>query len=206
MTDAALPRLLLASTSPRRRELLTQAGITFHLIRPGAGGVDETPLPGEDPADYVDRLARAKARAGHAEALLWGHQPPVLVLGADTTVAVDDEILGKPVDAADARRMLKLLSGRAHRVLTGICLDDGEAQHALVSVSNVTFRALTPAHIEDYVASGEPFDKAGAYGIQGRAACLVKHLEGSYSGIMGLPLCELAELLEHWQQRRSHSP
>jgi septum formation protein len=110
------------------------------------------------------------------------------------------------VDADDARRMLQLLSGRAHRVLTGICLDDGAVQLALVSTSIVTFRTLAPAHIEAYVASGEPFDKAGGYGIQGRAACLVKHIEGSYSGIMGLPLCDLAELLESWQHRRSSLP
>ncbi|MDE3011731.1 MAG: septum formation inhibitor Maf [Pseudomonadota bacterium] len=198
-----MPPLLLASTSPRRRELLAQAGIAFALVPPGAdGGVDETPLAGEDPAAYVARLACAKARAGVGEARRRGIAGPLLVLGADTTVAVDRELLGKPVDEADARRMLRLMSGRSHQVLTGLCLDDGSTPLDCVSISVVTFRSLTTQHIDDYLASREPFDKAGGYGIQGRAALLVKRIEGSYSGVMGLPLCELGELLERYQAPR----
>jgi len=197
VTDAGRPALLLASTSPRRRKLLAQAGLEFAVIAPGAdGGVDETPLPGEAPAAYVERLARAKARAGLLEARRQGHGGALLVLGADTTVAVDAELLGKPVDDQDARRMLRLLSGRSHQVLTGLCLDDGMEARCCVSISSVTFRTLSERDVDDYVASREPFDKAGGYGIQGRAALLVKRLEGSYSGVMGLPLCELGELLE----------
>ncbi len=204
MIEAPHPVLLLASTSPRRRELLTQAGIAFSLVPPGVdGAVDETPLSGEAPAAYVERLARSKARAGLLEAQRRGIGGPLLVLGADTTVAVDDLLLGKPVDDADARRMLRLMSGRSHQVLTGLCLDDGSITQSCVSVSRVTFRTLSEHHIDDYVASREPFDKAGGYGIQGRAALLVKRLEGSYSGVMGLPLCELGELLETCQALRS---
>lgn len=206
MTETVLPRLLLASTSPRRRELLAQAGIDFETIAPGpAGGVDETPLPGEDPAAYVLRLARAKARAGLQEARRQGRGGSLLVLGADTTVEVDGAILGKPVDDADARRMLRLMSGRSHRVLTGLCLDDGRQPLERLNVSMVEFRRLEDSHIDAYVASREPFDKAGGYGIQGRAALLIRRLEGSYSGVMGLPLCELAELLEQWQAGRDRT-
>jgi septum formation protein len=187
--------LLLASTSPRRRELLSQAGFTFQVIPPGSEGVDETPYTGEAPRSYVERLARAKAQAGYAEARRRGIDGRLLVLGADTTVAVGATLLGKPADADQARQMLVLLSGRSHEVLTGLCIHDGHRQLATVSVSRVRFRALSEDDIAEYVASGEPFDKAGGYGIQGRAALMVSHLEGSYSGVMGLPLFEFGALL-----------
>lgn len=193
--DPAAAVLILASTSPRRRELLTQAGLPFLCISPGPdGGVDESAWPQEVVEHYVERLARAKAIAGLGEVRRLG-LPALPVLGADTAVSVDGEILGKPADEAEACAMLRKLSGRAHQVLTGLCLLDGNRAVAAISVSTVHFRVLSEPDILDYVSSGEAFDKAGAYGIQGRAALMVHHLEGSHSGVMGLPLYELGELL-----------
>jgi len=195
--------LVLASTSPRRRELLLQAGFDFTPISPGASGVDETPLVHEPPAEYVMRLAQAKSRAGQDSLLKAGLSPSSLVLGADTTVSVDDLILEKPSDAADAKRMLSLLSGRIHHVYTALCLRLEQREETLLSVSRVHFDHLTEQDISDYIASGEPFDKAGAYGIQGRGAKFIKHLEGSYSGVMGLPLYEFHQLFQRFQHTGS---
>ncbi len=178
--------LTLASRSPRRRELLDQVGIA-HRVR--HVDVDETRLPDEVPAVYVERLARAKAAAGLATA---GHGP---VLGADTVVVLDDAVLGKPVDRADALATLARLSGRRHAVLTAVALAHNDAIACRLSVSQVTFRTLAADEIAAYWATGEPADKAGAYAIQGRAALFVTRLEGSYSGVMGLPLYETGELL-----------
>lgn len=187
-------RLYLASRSPRRRELLHQIGIDFDTLT-GALEVDETPLPGEAPTAYVERVTRAKAAQGLAliqERHLIAHP----VLSADTTLEVDGEIIGKPADSADAARILKRLSGRSHRVITGVAVADRQRCNYVTSVSEVRFRALEADEIRRYVLSGEPMDKAGAYGIQGRAGLFVAHIAGSYSGIMGLPLCETGELLK----------
>lgn len=187
-------RLYLASRSPRRRELLHQIGIDFDTLT-GALEVDETPLPGEAPTAYVERVTRAKAAQGLAliqERHLIAHP----VLSADTTLEVDGEIIGKPADSADAARILKRLSGRSHRVITGVAVADRQRCNYVTSVSEVRFRVLEADEIRRYVLSGEPMDKAGAYGIQGRAGLFVAHIAGSYSGIMGLPLCETGELLK----------
>ncbi|KAF0814788.1 Maf-like protein YhdE [Andreprevotia sp. IGB-42] len=186
MTD-----LYLASASPRRRELLAQTGVTFEIV---GAPVDETPLAVEAPADYVLRLARAKAQAGW-QAARAQDKPALPVLGSDTTVALGTLILGKPVDAADAAAMLRQLSGSTHQVLTGVALCNGDETDAVISISDVTFAALTDAQIDAYVQSGEPMDKAGSYGIQGRGGLFVSHLAGSFTGVMGLPLHETAALL-----------
>jgi septum formation protein len=192
--------IFLASRSPRRRELLGQMGVRFEplLFREGArtdADTDETVLPGEPPDDYVRRVTRMKADAAWKRVLLRRglQRKPALV--ADTTVALGDEILGKPADQADAERMLAKLSGTRHRVLTAVAVAMDDRLELVVSESLVTFGTLTPERIAAYVKSGEPFDKAGAYGIQGRAGAFVARLEGSYSGVMGLPLHETAELL-----------
>ncbi|HVA62157.1 MAG TPA: Maf family protein [Terriglobales bacterium] len=180
----APPRLVLASASPRRRELLEGAGFAVE-VRPAA--VDETPLPGEAAADYVLRLARAKARAVEASGL---------VLGADTVVVVDGDLLGKPADDAEAGAMLARLAGREHQVLTGVCLRDPARgrEAAQVETTRVWFAPLSPQEIADYVASGEPRDKAGAYAIQGRAARFIPRIEGSYANVVGLPIATVWEL------------
>lgn len=193
------PRIYLASQSPRRRELLTQVGIRFDLLlfRGGARSdpeIDESALPGESPDAYVMRVARAKA--AHGAALMRLRQlPPRLVLAADTTLDFEGAIIGKPRDDADAEAILKRLSGRTHRVLTCIAVAHDTEIETRLSVSEVRFRPLDEAEIHRYVASGEPRDKAGAYGIQGRAAALVAEICGSHSGIVGLPLCETVLLL-----------
>ncbi|HMW30890.1 Maf family protein [Plasticicumulans sp.] len=179
--------LRLASTSPRRRELLEQVGIGYTLIR---AEVDETPLPAEPPAAYVERLARAKAEAGLQAAGGEG-----LVLGADTTVVADGLILGKPRDRAEGLALLERLSGREHAVLSAVALATAGRTEARVQVSRVHFRATTAAEREAYWATGEPADKAGGYAVQGRAAVFIERLDGSYSGVMGLPLYETCELL-----------
>ncbi|MDT0619299.1 Maf family protein [Salinisphaera sp. P385] len=190
--DAADQLIGLASQSPRRSALLDQIGIA-HATIPIA--VDERPLPGERPEDYVIRLALAKAEAGRRV------RPTLPVLGADTSVIIDGRILGKPADREDALHMLALLSGREHAVLTGVALAGPASDHVL-SVSRVTMDHIDPVRAEAYWASGEPVDKAGAYAIQGLGAVFVRHLAGSYSGVMGLPLAETAELLAGYGIRR----
>jgi septum formation protein len=184
-----LNMLFLASASPRRSELLSQAGFAFK-VQPA--DIPEDPHPYEDPIVYVTRLARAKAQAVYDQL----GDPSAVVLGADTTVIVDDQILGKPVDAADAARMLRLLSGRAHVVATGIALVTADAAHATVDVTTVYFNGLTGEEIDDYIATGEPMDKAGAYGIQGRAACWIPRIEGCYFNVVGLPVARVAALIQ----------
>jgi len=181
--------ICLASRSPRRRELLHQIGVDFDVIDVD---VDEQRGPQESAEAFVARVALDKARAGRS-ALPAGS--PMPVLGADTAVVIDDEVLGKPRDGADAARMLSLLSGRTHRVLTAVALVAGR-ETVCVSTSKVTFRTLGDAECAAYWASGEPADKAGAYAIQGLAAVFISRLEGSYSGVMGLPLYETATLLQ----------
>ncbi len=181
------PRVILASASPRRCELLTQIGVSFEQR---VAAIDETPGVGESPADYVVRVALEKARVVCAAG-----KPDLPVLGADTEVVVDGAILGKPADFAHARAMLRQLSGRAHEVFSAVAL---VAQREAVTVnrSTVWFRALEDREIEAYWRSGEPRDKAGAYAIQGLAATFIQRLDGSYSGVMGLPLYETARLLQ----------
>ena len=186
MPDAH-PQILLASSSPRRGELLEQINIRFDTV---VADIDETPLADEPAQDYVRRLALAKAGAGRARNS--GNLP---VLGADTAVVVDGEIFGKPRDREHALAMLARLSGRMHRVLTGVALVAHKAEQTRLSESRVTFREISTAEMEAYWATGEPRGKAGAYAIQGRAAVFVERLEGSYSGVMGLPLFETADLL-----------
>jgi septum formation protein len=179
----------LASASPRRSELLRQIGVRFEVR---AAAIPEDPLPAEAPADYVLRLAKAKA---HAVAALLAPSERRPVLAADTAVVLDGELLGKPADTAEAFGMLERLSGRSHRVLTAVALDCGTGVESLRSDSEVRFRATTASERLAYCATGEPFDKAGGYGIQGHAAVFVESLQGSYSGVMGLPLFETAALL-----------
>ncbi len=195
-------RIYLASQSPRRRELLHQIGVRFDpvLFRGSPrelSGVNEDPLPGEAIETYVVRVARAKADLG-VQLVALRHQLPRPVLAADTTVDIDGEIVGKPTDAADAMAIIGRMSGRSHRVLTAVAISFGDRHEHVLSISEVSFRHLEPAEIRRYVASGEPLDKAGAYGIQGRAAVFVERIVGSYSGIMGLPLCETALLLRRF--------
>ena len=183
------PAIYLASASPRRSELLRQIDVT-HAVLPV--DIDETPQPGEKPAHYALRLAEEKARA------LWEQLPVAQrrpVLAADTTVALGDEILGKPVDRDDAVRMLGRLSGREHEVHTAVAVLHEGGADARVSTSTVAFRPLTGAEIDWYWRTGEPADKAGAYAVQGHAAVFIRRLAGSYSGVMGLPLYETWELL-----------
>ncbi len=193
--------LILASASPRRRELLAQAGYRFE-VRPAH--IPEGPLPGEDPIVYVTRLAREKAEAVYRE-LAGGSDPEkdrgdgessLAVLGADTTVALDNTILGKPEDAADAARILRLLSGRTHRVITGVAVVTAMGAEVAAEATAVRFLTLSDAEIADYVAGGEPMDKAGAYAIQGRAARWIPRIEGCYFNVMGLPLALVSTLLE----------
>ncbi|HEX5650067.1 MAG TPA: Maf family protein [Steroidobacteraceae bacterium] len=181
--------IYLASASPRRSALLQQIDVP-HEVRPV--DIDETPHPGESPARYALRLAQEKARALRAT-LHAGDRKPVLA--ADTTVALGDEILGKPADRDDATRILSRLSGRDHEVHTAVALLHEGGAGARVSTSTVSFRELSEAEIDWYWRTGEPADKAGAYAVQGHGAIFVRHLSGSYSGVMGLPLYETWELL-----------
>ena len=171
-----------------------QIGVEFDVLRLGEFTVDETVHGREAPVTYVKRLAHAKAGAG-VKAMRAQKRPLRAVLAADTTVCIGRIILGKPEDAADARRMLTLLSGKTHRVLTAIALARGRGIKVAVSDSRVTFAKLTRRQIDTYINTGEQFDKAGAYGIQGRAGTMISHLSGSYSGVMGLPVHETARLL-----------
>ena len=200
--DTRNPRLYLASRSPRRRELLTQVGIQFDTLAFRSpprqdDDVDETAHAGEAPLIYVERVARLKAEHGWRTVEL-RRLMPQLVLAADTTLEFDGEIIGKPVDAADARAILRRLSGRTHKVLTAVAVAFEGRIESAISVSDVTFGAISEAEIRRYVATGEPMDKAGAYGIQGRAGMFVEHLSGSYSGVMGLPLYETGVLLKRF--------
>jgi septum formation protein len=196
-------RIYLASRSPRRRELLKQIGVPFELLllredlRRGAD-VDETPLPEESPGVYVLRVAGVKANMAVRQIALRG-LPQKPALAADTTVVFDGAVLGKPEDAEHAARILRALSGREHQVLTAVAVALRDRVETQISVSSVWFRELSDADIRRYCATGEPLDKAGAYGIQGRAGAFVTRIAGSYSGIMGLPLAETAELLGRFE-------
>ena len=203
--------LILASASPRRRELLTQAGFEFQ-IHPAP--IPEDPHPNEDPIAYVTRLARQKAEAVYNEILgtetdagapglaseTWESTPlgqrSLIVLGADTTVTIDNHILGKPENAEDAARMLRLLSGRTHRVITGVALISATQQQVAAEVTAVQFLSLSEEEIQAYIATGEPSDKAGAYAIQGRAARWIPRIEGCYFNVVGLPIALVSTLLE----------
>lgn len=187
----------LASQSPRRQELLAQVAVRFELLVPGPdedAEALEAVVPGESPTQYVERVVLAKAHAARARLAARG-LPDAPILVADTTVAIGGTLLAKPADDADARRMLEALSGRGHRVLTAIAVVRGSRIEQAISVSRVRFARLSSSKIDAYVASGEPSGKAGAYAIQGRAAAFVRRIEGSYSGIMGLPLHETMTLL-----------
>ena len=203
-----MTRIYLASRSPRRRELLTQLGVIFEELltqeRHGAD-VDETPHAGEAPREYVLRVARAKAELGWQQVASRG-LTALPVLSADTTVVCGGEILGKPDDPAHAQRMLQRLSAQPHEVFTAIAVARNGRRETALSTSTVEFRRLEDAEIRAYVASGEPLDKAGAYAIQGGAAVFVRKLAGSYSGIMGLPLIETADLLWRFGVASNWSP
>ncbi|WP_174862613.1 Maf family protein [Comamonas jiangduensis] len=193
--------IYLASQSPRRSQLLQQLGVRHELLLPNAPGdvpedaeAIEAVLPGEAPRDYVQRVTALKLDAAVAR---WARRglSPAPVLTSDTTVALGTEILGKPEDAGQAQTMLRKLSGQTHEVLTAVALQHGAQRLQALSMSKVRFMAMSDAQIAAYVASGEPFGKAGAYGVQGLAAAMIEHIEGSYSGIMGLPVFETAQLL-----------
>lgn len=179
-------RVILASQSPRRRELLAQIGLA-HEVRPA--DIDESVHPGEEPVPHCERLARDKA---HTLAVV---HPDAVVIGSDTIVVIDGAILGKPIDAADAVAMLERLSGREHTVYTAVAVAQGGRTYSAVEAVRVQFRVLTRGEIEAYVQTGEPNDKAGAYGIQGFGATMVERIDGDYFAVMGLPLRRLVELL-----------
>lgn len=178
-------KLILASTSPRRAELLAGAGIDFEVQSPCA---DETPHTGETPANYAVRTAREKSESVAVP-------ENGIVLGSDTVVAVEDRILGKPADDGDAKAMLRLLSGKRHEVITGVCLRSAEKTVCFHVTTSVWFRDLSEEDIAAYIATGDPLDKAGAYAIQGGAASMVRRIDGSCSNVIGLPLCEVIETL-----------
>lgn len=186
---SAMSELILASASPRRRELLTQIGIACRCC---PVDIDETPQPDEPAQAYVERLALEKAR------VCLQQNPEAVVLGSDTSVVVDGQILGKPVDEEDAVRMLKLLSGREHQVMTAVAVVDGTRQRVETVTTDVAFIELDEARCRAYWRTGEPCDKAGAYGIQGLGAVLVKGIKGSYSAVVGLPLMQTAALLQQF--------
>ena len=185
--------LILASASPRRRELLAQLDVSFTVL---PTDTDESVLSDEGPEAYVQRMALDKAAAG-----LQTVQRTACVLGADTAVVTGGTILGKPRDREDAQQMLQMLSGQTHQVLSGVALMDGVRVHTVLSVTEVTFGVITPAAAAAYWDTGEPVDKAGGYAIQGRGVVFVKHIAGSYSGVVGLPLFETAELLRRFGYR-----
>jgi septum formation protein len=200
-----LPRIYLASRSPRRRELLKQIGVSFEVLlfrEHGLRGrdMDETPRADEPPDAYVTRIAKEKADAGW-QRVVQRSLPRHPVLSADTTVCLRDKIYGKPADRADAMAMLRELSGREHRVLTAVVLCFEGHDDTVLNENVVRFRDLDAAEIAQYVETGEPFDKAGGYAIQGRAAAFIPEILGSYTGVMGLPLYETASLLRKFQAR-----
>src|SRR5215472_4148142 len=180
-------RLILASASPRRRELLAQAGLAFEVV---PAHIDEARRALEDPRAYVQRLALEKAQVIHAL------HPAAFVLGADTTVEIDGHALEKPVDRADAERMLRALSGRTHHVHTGLALLSPSAQRVHLETTSVTFSAINDAELQHYLDSGEPYDKAGAYGIQGYAARWIPRIDGDFFNVVGLPLASTIRLLK----------
>lgn len=198
------PRIYLASRSPRRRELLRQIGVRHEVLLLRESGdrldIDETPQPGEPPQAYALRIARGKANVGW-QRILERHIPHYPVLGVDTAVTLDGEILGKPLGLDAAIAMLGKLAGRSHQVMTVVALACETRCEVLLSTSTVRFKALSEREIHAYASSGEPFDKAGGYAIQGRAATFIEHLEGSYSGVMGLPLYETAQLLGRYNMK-----
>ncbi|MDD3275909.1 MAG: Maf family protein [Kiritimatiellales bacterium] len=181
-------KLILASTSPRRAELLTSAGLVFAVQPPNA---DEKLHAGETPVEYAVRTAREKAESLPIDS-------GSVVIGADTVVAAEGHILGKPADAEDATAMLRLLSGKLHEVVTGVCLRSSEKTVCFHVATAVLFRDLSDTEISAYVATGDPLDKAGAYAIQNGAAGMVRRIDGSYSNVVGLPLCEVIEALENF--------
>jgi len=185
--------LYLASRSPRRNELLARLDRPFRALDLH---VPEVRAPAESAADYVQRVAADKARAGLA---LVAHDPDAVVLGSDTEVVLDGRVFGKPVDAADAAAMLRALAGRTHQVMTAVALVAAGREQGVLVVSEVTFAAIDEDRIAAYVASGEPMDKAGAYAIQGGAERYIRHLAGSYSGVMGLPLQQTEQLLQAFE-------
>ena len=176
--------MVLASASPRRRELLEQMGMEFEVL---VAEIDEQRLPNEKPAELVQRLALEKARAVF--------KPNAIVIAADTVVAIGDEVLGKPKNESDAKAMLKKLQGRNHFVYSGFCVLDGEKEISEVVATEVVFRKVGDEEVETYVASGEPMDKAGAYGIQGGAAKFISEIHGDYYNVVGLPICRLYTVL-----------
>lgn len=200
MLLAVEQKIYLASKSPRRRELLRQIGVNFELLLlreqpPRGPDVTELVLPGEHAVDYVARVTREKAEC--AQQIMLGRRLVARpILAADTTVVIDDRILGKPGTFAEAVDMLSALSGRAHQVLTSVAVRYGDHTRQITQSSDVTFAALSTATIDAYCATPEPYDKAGGYGIQGLAASFIQHISGSYTGIMGLPLFETAQLLQ----------
>jgi septum formation protein len=179
--------LYLASQSPRRRELLEQIQVAYQTLKVDT---DESIHKNEAPETYVQRVALQKAQAGYAL------QPQDCVLGADTSVIYQQHILGKPVDKADAQRMLQTLSGQTHQVMTAVAIVSADLQLSQLNVSQVRFRVLTAAEIQAYIETQEPMDKAGSYAVQGLASIFIERIEGSYSGVMGLPLYETAQLLQ----------
>ena len=199
MSDLSSAFVYLASQSPRRAQLLGQLGVRHELLL-AAPDEDaealEAVLSGESPTAYVQRVTALKLDAANARHSRLGLSPAP-ILCADTTVALGRTILGKPDDAADAERMLTMLAGRTHRVLTAVAVQNGRDRHAALSISRVRFSPMSKAQIARYAAGGEPLGKAGAYGIQGAAAAFVEHIAGSYSGIMGLPMFETAQLLRN---------
>jgi septum formation protein len=188
MTISKSTDIILASASPRRKELLQQAGFTFTVV---ASGVPEVRSPGEAPIAFATRLAREKAQdvASRSPAA-------AIVIGADTVVVCNEEVLGKPVDAEDAKRMLRLLAGRTHQVITGVCVLSGDVVELAAEVTMVQMLTVSAQEIDDYVASGEPTDKAGAYAIQGRAARWIPRIQGCYFNVVGLPLALVTAMIE----------
>lgn len=185
--------LVLASASPRRKELLAQAGYQFEVV---PANIPEDRLSNEDPIAFVTRLAREKAQFVFDQRAMDHEEHRIIVLGADTIVVVPEEILGKPADAEDAARMLRLLSGRTHQVVTGACLISSEATEVAAETTVVTMEAITETEIAAYVATGEPMDKAGAYAIQGHAARWIPRIEGCYFNVVGLPIALVARMIE----------
>jgi septum formation protein len=187
MTVSSQPEIVLASASPRRKELLAQAGFSFRVA---ASGIHEVRGAGESPIAFVTRLAREKAQDVAVKF------PQNIIVGADTVVVCEGEVLGKPVHAEDAKRMLALLAGRTHQVITGVCVMAGEHVESAVEVTMVQMLTISAQEIEEYVASGEPMDKAGAYAIQGRAARWIPRVQGCYFNVVGLPLALTTAMLQ----------